>query len=640
MFSKLGRFEIKDVLGRGAMGEVYLGVDPILGREVAIKTILSSALPDDHARQRFDREAKAAAVLNSPNIVTIHELGEDQGVLFIAMERLKGQDLEQILLQRSLTLVESLEVLAQVCDGLDAAHRNHIIHRDVKPSNIMVMREGRKLLVKLMDFGVARLKDSAMTMIGTVVGTVNYIAPEYIRSGEPDARSDLFAVGVMLYECIAGRKPFEGGSASTVLFKIVNDPPDPLDLSMLQGLNPVLRNMTEKALAKDPDDRFQSAEEFALALRAAKDPAWNGKVAESTVRMKIWPLEPLPAIEPLVDQTIITTVPVTIRSTDSSTDSSAKAITEEVAVPPTLLAAAPAAKTEVPVPSVPESAKDSTQVVAIAPSSKPMGGSPAFKTAEFMLPLASEWVPPTKHSTPVPASAEAATGTQEVVVMPGSIPSRKSQAARTEALDLTNIPFVLKPPEAPKGENVAPQPSNATQAADENLAAQALAATDDSTLTSALMAPRSSKGMIFAVLGLLALALLGGMGYIFFKSRTVPTPNLVPISPTPSTAPAPPPSVSIPVPQTQAPAPVAPQLIPPANPPAARIKPTKPTKVPVKAPPPAAKTPMPVPAVVAPPLPAPAAVLPPPPPVDAKAIRKLASEEATRKRLEHEDHSK
>lgn len=638
MFSKLGRFEIKDVLGRGAMGEVYLGVDPVLGREVAIKTILSSALPDDHARQRFDREAKAAAVLNSPNIVTIHELGEDQGVLFIAMERLKGQDLEQILLQRSLTLVESLEVLAQVCDGLDAAHRNHIIHRDVKPSNIMVMREGRKLLVKLMDFGVARLKDSAMTMIGTVVGTVNYIAPEYIRSGEPDARSDLFAVGVMLYECIAGRKPFEGGSASTVLFKIVNDPPDPLDLAMLQGLNPALRNMTEKALAKDPDDRFQSAEEFALALRAAKDPAWNGKVAESTVRMKIWPLEPPPAIEPLADQTMITTIPVTLRSTESSP----KAITEEVAVPPTLLATSPAAKTDVPVPTVPESAKDSTQVVAIAPSLEPMGGSPAFKTAEFMLPLASEWVPPTMHSTPVPASAEAMTGTQAVVVIPGSIPARKFQAAKTEALDLTNIPFVLKPPEAPKGENVAPQPSKTAQAADENSAAQALAVADDSTRTSSQLAPGSSKGMIVAVLGLLALALLGGMGYIFFKSRTVPTPSLVPISPTPSTAPAPPPPVSIPVPQTQAPAPEAPQPIPPANPPAARIKPTKPTKVPVKAPTPAAKTPMPVPvpAVVASPLPPQAAVPPPPPPLDAKAIRKPVVEDATRKRMEHEDRSR
>ena len=277
MFSKLGRFEIKGILGRGAMGEVYLGLDPALGREVAIKTILASSLSEDQARQRFNREAQAAAVLTSPNIVIIHELGEDQGVLFIAMERLKGQDLEQILLQRSLALAEFLEVLAQVCDGLDTAHRNHIVHRDIKPSNIMVMREGRRLRVKIMDFGVARLKDSAMTVAGTVMGTVNYIAPEYIKGAEPDARSDLFAVGVMLYECIAGRKPFDGASTSDVLYKIVNDPPDPLELSMLQGLNPALRNMTERALAKDPEERFQSGEEFAAALRAFQNPAWNGK---------------------------------------------------------------------------------------------------------------------------------------------------------------------------------------------------------------------------------------------------------------------------------------------------------------------------------------------------------------------------
>lgn len=289
MISKLGRFDIKELIGRGAMGEVYLGVDPVLGREVAIKTITSSALPEDQARLRFDREAKAAAILNHPNIVTIHELGEDQGMLFIAMERLKGMDLEQCMLQKTLTLPEYLEVLAQVCDGLDAAHRNHIIHRDIKPSNVMVMREGRRLLVKIMDFGVARLKDSAMTVVGTVMGTVNYIAPEYIKSGEPDARSDLFAVGVMLYECISGKKPFDGGTASTVLFKIVNDPPDPIDLSMLRGLNPALRNMTERALSKDPDDRLQTAEEFALALRAAKDPAWNGKIEDTTVRMRIHP---------------------------------------------------------------------------------------------------------------------------------------------------------------------------------------------------------------------------------------------------------------------------------------------------------------------------------------------------------------
>jgi serine/threonine-protein kinase len=286
MFEKLGRFEIKGVLGRGAMGEVYLGIDPAIGREVAIKTILATAAQAEEAKQRFSREAKAAGVLNHPNIVTIYEFGEDQGVLFIAMERVRGQDLEEMLRQRSLTAGEALEVLAQVCDGLEFAHRNHVIHRDIKPSNVRVLRDGRRIHAKVMDFGVARLKDSEMTATGTVVGTVSYMAPEYIRTGRPDGRSDLFAVGVMLYECISGRRPFEGDTTPTILYKIVNEPPDPVDLSQLRDISPAIRSVLDRALAKDPDQRYQTADEFAHALRAAKDPTWQGQVREATQRME------------------------------------------------------------------------------------------------------------------------------------------------------------------------------------------------------------------------------------------------------------------------------------------------------------------------------------------------------------------
>src|SRR5512145_611084 len=286
MFEKLGRFEIKGLLGRGAMGEVYLGIDPALGREVAIKTILATAAQGDDAKQRFSREAKAAGVLNHPNIVTIYEFGEDQGVLFIAMERVRGQDLEEMLCQRSITPGEALEVLAQICDGLSFAHRSNIIHRDIKPSNVRVLRDGRRIQAKVMDFGVARLKDSEMTATGTVVGTVSYMAPEYIRTGKPDARSDLFAVGVMLYECISGRKPFEGDTTPTILYKIVNEPPDPLDLSQLREISPAIRMVLDTALDKDPDHRYQSADDFAHALRAAKDPTWQGQVKDATIRIE------------------------------------------------------------------------------------------------------------------------------------------------------------------------------------------------------------------------------------------------------------------------------------------------------------------------------------------------------------------
>ncbi|HNX93866.1 MAG TPA: protein kinase [Holophaga sp.] len=284
MFEKLGRYEIKSLLGRGAMGEVYLALDPTIGREVAIKTILPSSTNPEEARRRFAREAQAAGVLNHPNIVTIYEFGEDQGVLFIAMERVKGEDLEELIRRQGLAHGEVLEVLAQVCDGLEFAHRSGVIHRDIKPSNVRVLRDGRRLGVKVMDFGVARIHGSDMTATGTVVGTVSYMAPEYIQTGKPDGRSDLFAVGVMLYECISGRKPFAGDTAPTILYRIIHEAPDPIDLTRLDGISPAIRSVLDQALAKDPAKRFATADDLARALRAAKDPTWQGAV-DATIRL-------------------------------------------------------------------------------------------------------------------------------------------------------------------------------------------------------------------------------------------------------------------------------------------------------------------------------------------------------------------
>ncbi|WP_243302435.1 serine/threonine protein kinase [Geothrix oryzisoli] len=282
MFEKLGKFEIKRVLGNGAMGEVYLGVDPSIGREVAIKTILPSAAQGGEAKERFAREARAAGVLNHPNLVTIYEFGEDQGVLYIAMEFVKGHDLDELLQEQSLTRSEALEVLAQVCDGLGFAHHQHIVHRDIKPTNVRVQRDGRRLHAKVMDFGVAKISNSDMTATGTVMGTVSYMAPEYIRTGKPDPRSDLFAVGVMLYECLSGRRPFSGDTTPTVLYKIVNEAPEPIETERLMGISPAIRTVLERSLEKNPDARFQTAEDLAKALRAAKDPSWTGQLEEAT----------------------------------------------------------------------------------------------------------------------------------------------------------------------------------------------------------------------------------------------------------------------------------------------------------------------------------------------------------------------
>ena len=297
MFEKLGKFEIRRVLGNGAMGEVYLGVDPSIGREVAIKTILPAAAQGGEAKERFAREARAAGVLNHPNLVTIYEFGEDQGVLYIAMEFVKGHDLDELLQEQSLSRSETLEVLAQVCDGLGFAHRQHIVHRDIKPTNVRVQRDGRRLHAKVMDFGVAKISNSDMTATGMVMGTVSYMAPEYIRTGKPDPRSDLFAVGVMLYESLSGRKPFSGDTTPTVLYKIVNEPPDPIETEKLQGISPSIRTVLDRSLAKNPDERFQTAEDLAKALRAAKDPSWTGQLEEATSLLQAAaPTAPAPAL--------------------------------------------------------------------------------------------------------------------------------------------------------------------------------------------------------------------------------------------------------------------------------------------------------------------------------------------------------
>jgi serine/threonine-protein kinase len=282
MAKRIGKYEILRTLGQGAMGEVYLATHPAIGREVAIKTILPAAARGEDAEGRFRREAEAAGRLNHPNLVTIFDFDKDQEVFYLVMEFVDGDDLENLIRSRGLSPSQFLEVLAQVCDGLSHAHRHGIIHRDVKPSNVRVMRDGKNFLAKVMDFGIARVEDSDLTATGIVMGTVSYMAPEYIREGHATAQSDLFAVGVMLYEALAGRKPFSGDNTTTILFKIVSEAPAPIDVEGLHGISPSIRMVLDKALAKDPAERFQTADDLGRALRACKDPTWSGVLDEAT----------------------------------------------------------------------------------------------------------------------------------------------------------------------------------------------------------------------------------------------------------------------------------------------------------------------------------------------------------------------
>ncbi|BDU73988.1 serine/threonine-protein kinase [Mesoterricola silvestris] len=282
MAKTIGKYEIIRSLGSGAMGEVFLARQAAIGREVAIKTILANVAKGEEAEGRFRREAEAAGKLSHPNLVTIFDFDKDGDTFYLVMEFVKGDDLDDVIKHQALSHSQFLEVLAQVCDGLSHAHRNGIIHRDIKPANVRVIRDGKHLQAKVMDFGIARVEDSNMTATGIVMGTVSYMAPEYIRSGHATTQSDLFAVGVMLYECLTGRKPFAGDNTTTILFKIVSETAPPIDLSAIHGISPSIRNVLDKALSKEPGDRFQTADDFAKALRACKDPSWTGTLDEAT----------------------------------------------------------------------------------------------------------------------------------------------------------------------------------------------------------------------------------------------------------------------------------------------------------------------------------------------------------------------
>lgn len=245
------------------MGTVYRARDPGLDRTVALKTISAQALSKPDVRARFEREARAAARLQHPNIVTIYELGEVQGTLYIAMEMLEGSDLAQAMAPADrLTPSQKLRIVVDICRGLDFAHKRGVLHRDVKPANVRLLRDGS---VKIVDFGIARLDDAAMTQTGVVLGTPGYMAPETLRGAEVDHRADMWAVGVVLYELLAGRRPFQGDSFATLAFKIVHEPPPPVP-GALPGAPGALGAIVQQALAKHPSGRYRDLAEMADAL--------------------------------------------------------------------------------------------------------------------------------------------------------------------------------------------------------------------------------------------------------------------------------------------------------------------------------------------------------------------------------------
>jgi serine/threonine protein kinase len=271
---KIGKYEIRGLVGKGAMGVVYNAVDPALGRAVAIKTLSLSALSgsphEAELKLRFLREARSAGMLQHPNIITVHELFEDGGTAYLVMELLEGAALSSLLQRRKeLTLGERLSILDQIAAGLSEAHAHRIIHRDLKPSNVFVLKNG---VVKVLDFGVAKMGEGELTKAGTVFGTVEYMAPEQVRGASVNARADIFSLGVVAYEVLSGRNPFRAETLAASVFKILSDNPERL-ASDSAGIPPSIDAIVFRALAKAEMERFESLSELRTALQKAAESA-------------------------------------------------------------------------------------------------------------------------------------------------------------------------------------------------------------------------------------------------------------------------------------------------------------------------------------------------------------------------------
>jgi serine/threonine protein kinase len=284
-YESLGRYRLLNELGRGAMGHVFLAHDPEIDRNVALKTIqILDGLAEadrDETRQRLMREARAAGKLLHPGIVTLFDVGETDGTLYLAMEHVEGQTLDAFTRADNLLPVATvIEIIAGVAEALEYAHHLGVVHRDIKPANLMRVDE---TTAKVMDFGLARVAESQITQDGTLMGTPRYMSPEQIRGGEVDGRSDLFSLGIVLYEMLAGGTPFPGDSVPSIIFRIVNEAPRDIDAIGDRAPAP-LRAFLERALSKDPNERFPQGGAFAAALREAGSGA-----------------APAPAPEPLIE---------------------------------------------------------------------------------------------------------------------------------------------------------------------------------------------------------------------------------------------------------------------------------------------------------------------------------------------------
>jgi serine/threonine-protein kinase len=292
-------YRVTKALGHGGMGDVYLAEDTRLKRQVALKFLPSEVATDRNRLERFEREAQVVAALNHPNIVTVHAIERDEGALFMAMEYLDGKTLADVIPRGGLPLPRLLSLVTQIVDALVAAHGRGVVHRDLKPGNVMVLAGDR---VKVLDFGLAKLRDAPdaatlptqeLTGEGRIAGTVAYMSPEQAEGKPVDERSDIFAMGVMLYEMATGERPFKGDTSLSVLSSILKDTPRAVT-ELKAGLPRDVWRVVRHCLAKDPDRRYQTAKDLRNDLDELAQSLSSGELAATTTvsatRPSLWPM--------------------------------------------------------------------------------------------------------------------------------------------------------------------------------------------------------------------------------------------------------------------------------------------------------------------------------------------------------------
>ncbi len=364
-YRRLGKYELHQLLGEGAMGIVWKAYDTVLRRYVALKLLSASFRKTKDMQERFLREARAAGAIQHANIVTVYDLGESEGQLFIAMELVEGRDLsDMIALRDPLALERKLDIAIEVLTGLQFAHQRGVIHRDVKPSNVRVMPDGR---VKIMDFGIARLQKADTTGSGAIVGTPTYMAPEQITNGAITPATDVFSVGCMLYELLCYQRPFEAESVHGVLYQVLTTEPRPLR-TVAPSIPAALERVVAKAMNKVPHERYESAGQMMSTLQQIRA-ALSGADEEATQPLGRWTPLPRPMLKLITHASMRARVAVLaalaavvlllVYASGQTAEDPSPAVVNPPPPAPTGLSAPPAAPTGVPISMYLTSRRDS-----------------------------------------------------------------------------------------------------------------------------------------------------------------------------------------------------------------------------------------------------------------------------------------